>query len=572
MAKGGRKTVIGVGVSEGTACAPALRYDPGALQVPQGPAGDREREAAAFLAACEQVGRELADGAARARARAGETEAEIFDVHRELLEDEISLQGPVLALIREEGRNAADAAQRQFDLLARRMRGLPDPYLRQRADDFLDLKEQVLRALLRRPKADLGGLPGPVILAARSLTPSDTLRLDPKRIAGVLCAEGGGTSHAAILARALGIPAVVGCPEAVDGLRDGERVLLDGGSGEVVLGPTPEEEAAFRLRQRRLEERREELVRFRDRPARTRDGALIRVLANAAAPEEVEAAVAAGADGVGLLRSEFLYLGREDLPGEEEQFQAYRRAVSLAGGRPVTIRTLDVGGDKALPALGLESEENPALGCRGIRVCLDRPGVLRTQLRALYRASAYGRLQIMFPMVSSLEELRRARDAARQARLELEGEGVPFDPRVPLGMMVEVPAAAVLAERFAREADFFSIGTNDLIQYTVAADRSNRKVEGLYSACHPAVVELTARTVRAAREAGIGCCLCGEAAGDLTLLPLLVGLGLDSLSVSVPGVPGVKRAVCGLSRARAEDLYRRVSALGTADEVRSALE
>ena len=417
--------------------------------------------------------------------------------------------------------------------------------MRERADDLKDLRDQLVARLLG---VSGGGprLTRPSILVADELTPSETMGLDTSLAAGFLLRRGGPTSHTAILARALGVPAVVGAGAAADGLTDGQELWLDGGAGQFAPTGDPEADREFRRRQEGLQRRGRADEECRGRATRTADGTEIELAANVTAPAFQRLAVDNDAEGVGLFRSEFLYLDQAELPDEEKQLAAYRSVLEELAPRPVIVRTMDVGGDKEAACLGLPREENPFLGCRAIRVCLRRPGVFRTQLRALLRASVFGTLKIMFPMISSLRELRQAKAAVEQAKAELRAEGIPFDPEVPVGMMVEIPSAALMADAFAREADFFSIGTNDLTQYTLAVDRGNETVAELYSALEPGVLRLIAMTARAARQAGIPCGMCGEAAADPRLLPVWLGLGLTELSVSPKAVLPTRRRIAGL--------------------------
>ncbi|MEA4932371.1 MAG: phosphoenolpyruvate--protein phosphotransferase, partial [Lawsonibacter sp.] len=501
----------GIGVSKGIGRAPALCYVPCTAEIPAGPAADRAAEAAALRRAVDAAIDENQGLYQAALKRAGETEADIFAAHNMILEDEDSFFLPAQELIADEGVNAAAAAARVLDEIAGMMVTVEDAHLRERAADFRDVRDQVIRHILGLHSVDLSALEKNVILVAVDLSPSDTIRMDVAHIEGIICQEGGKTSHTAILAKAMGIPAIMGCARVLDQVSDGEIVLMDGVSGEVVCAPDEACCREFERRAAELETLRQQQEQYRGRASVTVDGHRVKVCANIASPLECSAAVEQDCEGVGLFRSEFLFMDRDTLPDEEEQYEVYRKTLELAAGRAVTFRTLDAGGDKKLPLL-TEHEENPFLGYRAIRICLAEPDMFKTQLRALYRASAYGRLRIMFPMISSIEELREAKQIAAQIRAELKAEGVPFDEKVPVGIMVEIPSTAVAADLFARECDFFSIGTNDLVQYTVAVDRGNKKIERLYTHYHPAVLRLIQNTIRAAHNARIHCCMCGEAA------------------------------------------------------------
>lgn len=560
----------GIGVSQGVGIGRVLKYTTQEITVPAHPAQCPEEEIQRFRAACQAVAGQNEVFRARAMERAGGQEAAIFDAHLMLLDDEDSVSGPIEALIRERGMNAAAAAAAQFDEIYAGVSAVEDEHLRQRAADILDLKGQLLRELLQVERVDVEALPEGTVLLARELAPSDTIRMDVDHIAGIVCEGGGPTSHAAILAKAMGIPAVVGCAGVLDEAENGAPIALDGGEGLVVCSPGPEELARFQVKARELEGRRAALDVFRGRPSVTGDGRRVELCANIAQAGECAAAVELDCEGVGLFRSECLYMGRTAPPSEEEQFACYREALLAAGGRPVTIRTLDAGGDKEIPYLTDAHEENPFLGYRAIRICLDQPRLFHTQLRALYRASAYGRLRIMFPMVSSLDELRQAKEAARRAREELAAGGAAMGG-VELGVMIEVPSAALLADTLAREADFFSIGTNDLTQYTLAADRGNKRIAHLYSHFHPAVIALIARAIEAAHRHGIPCGMCGEAASDPEFIPLLVGLGLDEFSMSAHSILPSRQLISQLSYGQWRELSRQALAASSAQEVRGLL-
>ncbi len=560
----------GIGVSAGIGRGSALRYEPKAVTISDAPAEDPAAEKAHFHTAVEAARTENEALRLAALARAGADEAEIFEAHGMILEDEDSFVSPVEELIEGEGLNAAAASARVLDEIAAMMEALEDENLRARAADFRDVRTLVLRHLSGEEGQDISHLSQDVILIARELTPSDTVRMDVSHVVGIICEEGGKTSHAAILAKAMGVPAVVGCGGILEKAQTGMTVQLDGYSGEVVCEPTPAEIEEFDRRYRVFLEEREALEVYRGKRAVTTDGHEVEVCANIVTPAECAVAVERDCQGVGLFRSEFLYMDRETLPDEEEQFEAYRKTLETAGERVVTIRTLDAGGDKKLPIL-TQQEENPFLGYRAIRICLRETELFKTQLRALYRASAYGNLRIMFPMISSLEELRRAKELCAEARAELTDRGVAFNPDVPLGIMVEIPAVAILADAFAAECDFFSIGTNDLTQYTVAVDRGNKQIEELYTHYHPAVLHLIAHSIEAAHRHNIPCCMCGEAAGDPVLIPVLLGMGLDEFSMSAPYILRAKKMICERSYEGCRELAQRTLLCSTAKDVRKLL-
>lgn len=502
-------------------------------------ASDPEAERARFFAAVEEAKAELAKLCDEARGGIGEEQAQIFEIHRMLLEDEYYL-GVVSAKLLE-GYQAAYAVDSAGKSFAAMIAGMEDEYMRSRAADILDISQRVLRVLLKMPEEEIRA-DEPVILAAEDLTPSETLKLDKKMILAFVTVKGSVNSHTAILARSMGIPALVNTGVSLSDALQGKICVVDGFAGELIV--EPEEAVLSRLLQKKEEWEADilSLEQLKGMENRSKSGKEIEIFANIGNVEDAEAALLSDAGGIGLFRSEFLYLGRESAPAEEEQFAAYRTVLEKLEGKKVVIRTLDIGADKRADYFRLDEEENPALGYRGIRICLDREDIFTTQLRALYRASAYGRLAVMFPMIVSVDEVWQIRQIAGRVREELLQEGYVLG-KVELGIMIETPAAALISDRLAREVDFFSIGTNDLTQYTLAADRENRKLEKICDARHEAVLRLIEMTVKNAHAAGIWVGICGELAADETLTERFLQLGVDELSVSPSAVLKVRRAV-----------------------------
>lgn len=536
----------GKGVSEGLAMAQIHLFTPKLPEISRQPAAEAEAEVAkleATLAAAEEELRGLYE---TAKEKMGEQEAEIFDAHLTILGDEYSVREPIIQRIREQKQNAAAAIEDQFDELAQMFRSLGDELMAERAADAEDLKQQLLRICLGCGRQDLSVLPGDVIVLAEELTPSDTVRMDTAHVKGIATRLGGATAHSAIIARTLGIPAAAGIDGWQTEALNGHMAILDGADGTLTVDPTDEETACYQSRKAQADCEAQALEAFRTCPSQTKDGAALEICANIGTPQEAQQAMKYGADGVGLFRSEFLFMDRDALPTEDEQFEAYRMAAQTMTGKPLIIRTLDVGGDKKLPTLELPHEDNPFLGFRAIRMTLSHPEIFRPQLRAILRAAAYGDVRIMFPMIGSMDQLREAKALLREQEQTLQAEGVPTGP-VKVGMMVEIPAAAVLAEEFAKEVDFFSIGTNDLTQYTLAVERGNAAVAHLYAPEHPAVLRLIAMTAQAAAERHIPCGMCGEAAGDPKLAPAFVGMGVNELSMSPRRVPAVRKLLSGLT-------------------------
>jgi phosphoenolpyruvate-protein phosphotransferase/dihydroxyacetone kinase phosphotransfer subunit len=553
--------LVGVPAAEGIAIGAARPLGARALVVEEGPAEAPEagwrRLEEALAAAHHDIERDRAAVAERA----SESEAAIFDAHLALLDD-AALLDPARRAVFEAGRGAAQAWRAAAEGAAEAFRALDDPYLRGRAVDVEDVAERVLRHLVG--EAAEAGPREPGIVVASELTPGQAAGLDRALVRGVATALGGATSHAAILARALGIPAVVGLGDELLAVAEGTPLVLDGDAGTVEVDPGAAAIAEHEARRAAAEERRRSARARAHEPARTRDGRRIEVFANVGGPADVAPALAQGAEGVGLLRTEFLFLDRRTPPDEEEQLAAYREIGAALGARPLVLRTLDAGADKPLAFLQQAPEANPFLGRRGLRLSLAEPELLRTQLRAVLRAAAEYPVKVMFPMVSTTAELRAARALLEQARADVGG---PDDLEV--GVMIEVPAAALAAERFAREVDFFSIGTNDLTQYTMAAERGNAELAGLVAGPVPAVLRLVREVTVAAQAQGRWVGVCGELAGEPAAAIVLAGLGVSELSMAGGRIPEVKEALRGIDLATARRLAERALQLESADDVRA---
>lgn len=553
------RAIGGVGASPGLAIGRLHQYQASRVVVREA-AGDPAVERLRLAQALETAREQLQDVHDTMATRVGRADAAIFRAHQAFLADE-DLLADVTALV-DGGNGAAWSWQHAIEKRVADVAGLGDERLRGRAADLHDVGQRVLRILSGIEHGEASLPDEPVILAAEDLTPSDTARLDPQRIIGLVTVAGGPTSHTAIIARSLGIPAVVGAGPVVLELTPGITCILDGTSGNLYTEPSAAELESARLFQTDLERQREEEYFTRYEPALMTDGRRIEVVGNIGRAEEAAAAVEAGGEGVGLLRTEFLFLERDTPPSEDEQYAAYTAMTRALNGLPLVIRTLDIGGDKVVPYLALPAETNPFLGVRGIRLCLRKPELFLPQLRAIYRASRTGPVKIMFPMVATLEELQQAKQLAEQVRQELDV------PRVDLGMMIEVPSAVMMADEFAREVDFFSIGTNDLTQYALAMDRLHPTLAKQADGLHPAVLRMIERTVAAAHAAGRWVGVCGGIAGDPRGAAILVGLGVDELSMSLPSIAAVKAFLRGLSGAKAAALARRALLCRTADEVR----
>jgi len=506
---------------------------------------------------------ELRDETAK---KIGEKEAKIFEAHLLMLDDP-ALITEVKKRIRSmtNAEAAVDEVVKSFVAMFDQME---DQYMKERAIDVQDVGERIIRNLLGKEFGSLADLREQVVVIADNLTPSDTAHMDKAKVVGFATNVGGVTSHVAIIAREYGIPAVVGLGDVTKHVKSGDLVILDGSSGTVIVRPDEETISRYRGLMTGLERQRKELEKLRELPAVTLDGRRIEIAANIGGPEEVATALANGAEGVGLLRTEFLYHGRNSLPTEEDQFTAYRTIAKKMGERPVIVRTLDIGGDKPPPYLEMPKELNPFLGWRAIRISLDLTDVFKTQLKAILRAGVYGNLKIMFPMISSVDEVRKAKKILEDAKKELMEKGVSFRKDVDVGIMVEIPSAAVIADSLAEEVDFFSIGTNDLTQYTLAVDRTNEKISHLFDELHPAVLRLIRNVIDASHVKGIWTGMCGEMAGNPLATPILLGLGLDEFSMSSMSIPEVKRIIRSASVAETRELAKKALDLPTAEDVR----
>jgi phosphotransferase system enzyme I (PtsI) len=500
----------------------------------------------------------------------GEEQAKIFDAHLMILDDETVVEKTVKDIAAEK-RNAEFLFSRNVAAMVDSFERINDTYLRDRAADVRDVRRRVLRVLMRGVRPSLTDQRDPVVIVAHDLSPSDTAVMDKNIVLGFATDLGGGTSHSAVMARSRGIPAVVGLKTVTQSARTGDQAVIDGNEGIVEINPDEKRLRYYEKRKSQFEDFERGMDQLRDLPAETLDGRSIDLSANIEMPEEVEQAKERGACGVGLFRTEFFYMRRGRLPSEEEQFEAYRQVAEATAPEAVIIRTLDVGGDKFAAYLGTARETNPFLGRRGIRFSLEKQDIFKCQIRAIFRASAFGNIKVMFPMVSSLDELRAANAVCDEVQSELRKEGISYDERMEVGIMVETPSAVLISDALAREADFFSVGSNDLIQYTLAVDRGNVLLAHLYEPFHPGVLRLLKRAVDVAHDNKIWIGLCGEMAGDPLGAVLLVGLGFDELSTSVYRVPEIKTVIRSVTYSDARDIMDECMRLSTASEVKSLL-
>ncbi|MBI4553110.1 MAG: phosphoenolpyruvate--protein phosphotransferase [Candidatus Latescibacteria bacterium] len=562
------RTLSGIPASPGIAIGPAFLLDRQEFRVQERDLaeGDVEREVDRFQEAIVRTRDDLIVLQERIAGDVGEEIAHIFGAHLTLLDDP-EMVGATIARIRRERKNA----EWVFNAIMQRgiatMAAATDPYLRERTADFEDIRHRVLAHLRGEQRLPLADLTSPVIVVAHHLSPSDTAEMHRDSVLGFVTDGGGRTAHAAIVARGLAIPAVVGVDVATREIEHGSLIIVDGNDGAIYLNP--DEDTLRRFEEARTKQSAVErgLTRLKDLPAVTPDGHAVDVSANIELPSEIDGVLSSGAVGVGLYRTEFLYILRPTLPTEEEQYASYWDIAQRLAPKPVIIRTLDLGTDKVLHQLDLPHEANPALGYRGIRICLERPDLFKAQLRAILRASTMGNLRIMFPMISGLAVLRHSKQILDEARAELDGAGIPYDRSIPVGMMIEVPSAALIARDLAREVDFFSIGTNDLIQYTLAVDRSNAKIAAYYDPFNPAILRLIASVVEAGHHEGLWVGVCGEMAGDPITAFLLLGLGVDELSMSTIDIPEIKKIIRSVTFSKAQAIAQYAVTLSTSKDI-----
>ncbi|MBQ2655106.1 MAG: phosphoenolpyruvate--protein phosphotransferase [Erysipelotrichaceae bacterium] len=502
----------------------------------------------------------------RAGATLAPEELAIFDAHLMMVQDP-EYKDQIVNMIKD-GSNADQATKTVSDMMVGMFESMDDAYFKERAADIKDVSFRLLCNILGLTIPDLTAIDEEVVIVAEEMTPSDTAQLNKKYSLGFVTEIGGKTSHAAIMAVALGLPAVVGCTGIMSSCKHGDKIILDAKEGDVIINPTDEQLKEYEEKRVRFLEEKAALQVLLDKPSITVDGHQVELVANIGSPKDMDNVIANGAEGVGLYRTEFLYMeSTEDFPSEEDQFKAYKVVLERAEGKRVVVRTLDIGGDKKLPYFEFEPEMNPFLGYRAIRLCLDRKDIFKTQVRALLRASVYGKLAIMFPMIATIDEFKSAKQFVLDTKEELKAEGVAVSDGIEIGMMVEIPASAVLADEFAKYADFFSIGTNDLIQYSMAADRMSEKVAYLYQPLNPSILRLIKMTIDGAHSQGRWCGMCGEMGGDPMAAPVLLGLGLDEFSMSASKILPTRKIITSLNKKEMEELANKALKCHTEPEV-----
>lgn len=496
---------------------------------------------------------------------------EILETHIELLTDP-QISEDVTEKISKEKKNANDAVIEVIRDAVDLFKNMDDEYLSARAADVQDIGDRLLRNLNASNPSTIATYEVDTIVIAEDLTPSDTISMDTRHVAGFATQVGGRTSHAAIIARSRGIPAIVGCGITLTDIKDGDLLILDGQSGTIIINPDQNTVEQYRIKQENWQVQANLLRSLKDTPAATIDGVNIKLLANIGDANDMEQALGFGAEGSGLLRTELLFMGRGALPGEDEQFEFYKAVALKAKGKPVIVRTLDIGGDKQLPYFNFPAEQNPFLGYRAIRICLDRPDIFIVQLKAILRASAFGRLKIMFPMISNIQEVKAAKVILQQAKDELAKAGINFDKNIPVGIMIEIPSAAITADLLAKEVDFFSIGTNDLCQYTLAVDRMNEQIKDLYDPYNPGVLRLIAYVIEQGHKNNVEVGMCGELASDPKATLLLLGMGLTEFSMSAAAIPEIKNIIVSSNLTAATQLYKHVMELDNSTLITAYLQ
>lgn len=565
------KKITGIAASDGYAHAKVYRLIEPDLTVEKTEIEDPAIEIERLNEAIEKSTVEVERIREIAAQSLGEEEAQVFDAHAMILSDP-EMTDQVAEEINANKINAEAAYEEVTNTFITMFEGMEDnPYMQERAADIRDVRKRVIAALLGVSLPNPAAINEEVIIVAHDLTPSDTAQLNKKYVKAFVTNIGGRTSHSAIMARSLEIPAIVGTGTISEEVSDGDMLLVDGIEGTVLIGPSEDEVAEYAAKAEKFESLKAEWEKLKDEPTLTADGKQLELAGNIGTPRDLEGVLEHGGEAIGLYRTEFLYMDSQELPTEDEQYEAYKKVLEGMNGRPVVVRTMDIGGDKELPYLELPDEMNPFLGYRAIRISLDQDEIFRTQLRALLRASVHGKLRIMFPMIATLKEFRDAKAIYEEEKEKLQNEGVEVSDSIEVGIMVEIPAAAVLADQFAKEVDFFSLGTNDLIQYSMAADRMNEQVSYLYQPYNPSILRLIKNVIDAAHAEGKWAGMCGEVAGDQTAVPLLVGMGLDEFSMSATSILKTRSLMKRLDSTKMEELVDKALNEATSNEEVKAL-
>jgi len=559
----------GIGVSPGIIIGKAFLLDPSEIEIsaiPLNTEAEVNREIKQFRASLKESKEQLLKVKKEVERKKYKEASYIIDAQTLILEDKLLIEN-IINTIRTKKIDAASAVKDTVLGISESFDDVGDEYLKERKTDIDYIGERILRNILGRKKQDISKIKEEAIIVAHDLSPADTANLDVGVVMGFVTNAGGKTSHTAIMARALEIPSVVGLEKVTKEVNSGDTIVVDGTIGVVIIRPTAEILRKYSEKKQKYEQLEKELFKYKDMPAETPDGFQVKLLANIELIEELSSVLEHGAEGIGLYRTEFLYLNRKELPSEEDHFNIYKKVIEKISPHPVTIRTLDLGGDKFLSRIDLAEEMNPVMGLRAIRLCLKEVNIFKTQLRALLRASVFGELNVLFPMISGMQEIVQIKDIIKELKIELKKEGIPFNPDIKIGIMIEIPSAATIADLLAREVDFFSIGTNDLIQYTLAIDRVNEHVSYLYNPLHPSILRLIKSVVEAAHSNGIEVSMCGEMAGDPLYLPILLGLGIDKLSMNPLCILKVKKILRSLTYHESQEFIKAIDQFRTASEI-----
>ena len=566
-----KELIKGIAASPGIAIGKAFLYKETKLEIVEKSSLTKEEEIERLLKGREIAKAQLEEIKENTLKKLGKDKADIFEGHITLLEDE-ELMSEIDSKISSEKYTAEFALNEAIDEYATMLGNLEDAYFKERAGDLRDIGKRWLYGVMNTKVVDLSKLEPETIIVARELNPSDTAQINLENVLAFVTEIGGKTAHSSIMARSLELPAVVGVGAILEKLEDNQIIIVDAVKGEVLVDPNEETIKEYQAKRENFLKEKEELKKLKDKEAISKDGIKVDVWGNIGSPNDVKGILSNGGFGIGLYRTEFLFMEKDSFPTEDEQFEAYKVVAEAMNGYPVTIRTMDIGGDKSLPYMELPQEENPFLGWRAIRVCLDRQEILRTQFKALLRASKYGQIKIMLPMIMDIEEVRKAKKIFEECKAELREKGIEFDEKIMLGIMVETPAVAFRAKSFAKECDFFSIGTNDLTQYTLAVDRGNEMIANLYDTYNPAVLQAIKMLIDGAHAGGIKISMCGEFAGDENAVALLFGMGLDAFSMSGISIPRVKRVMSKLNKKDCEALVEKILDFTTAEEIKKEVK
>lgn len=559
--------IKGKGISKGIGFGKVFIFEKRKRKIKKVIVENSENELEKFKTALNKVEKEIEETIQQSSG----TEKEIMNAYLMILKDP-TLIIETENLIKNLKYNAEYAIEEGFNKIIEMFKKINDEYMAERAKDIIDIKEKLLDKILKDENIKLNKLPQNIIIVAKELTTSETAKLDFKNVSGIITEIGGVNSHTAIMARTHSIPLITEIHNINEIFNNEQYICMNGSTGEIFINPTKEEENNLLEQQKLIEEEKNKLEEYKNKETKTKDGFKVELASNIGIPSDVEKVIESTAEGIGLFRTEFLYMDNEKMPTEEEQFLSYKEVAEKMQGKPVIIRTLDVGGDKEIKYLNLPKEENPFLGFRAIRICLANIEMFKIQLRAILKASAYGNISIMIPMISSIEELSKTKQIVEECKKELQEKNIKFKKDIKLGIMIEIPSTAIMAEQFAKECDFFSIGTNDLIQYTVAVERGNEKISNLYSKYNPAVIRLIKMAIDGAHKEGIFCGMCGEVAGDSKFIPILIGMGLDEFSMNSNKILQARKVITNLEKKQCEKLVENIIKLDSSNKIKEELE